>query len=104
FCGEKMCARADENGTTELRVLALDNMNHEVIGDLLIKMDIEGSELLALKGACNTIKKYKPYLAICVYHKTEDIFEIPKYLRSIIPSYKFYLRGGIHTVLYAVPE
>lgn len=104
FCGETIGARVDKNGNNEISVLALDNRVHEVDGDLLIKMDIEGSELAALKGACNTIKRYKPYLAICVYHKTKDILEIPQYLRSILPSYKFYLRGGIHTVLYAVPQ
>jgi len=71
-----------------------------------IKMDIEGAELNALKGAANTIKKNKPRLAICVYHKPEDILEIPVFLSELVPSYQFYLRHHsqyyIETVLYAV--
>jgi len=62
-----------------------------------IKMDIEGAELSALKGAAETIKKFKPKLAICVYHKGKDILEIPEYLISIVPEYNFYLKHNSHT-------
>lgn len=57
-----------------------------------IKMDIEGSELDALHGAEQTIRKYKPFLAICVYHKKEDLITIPSYIYSIVPEYKMYLK------------
>ena len=71
-----------------------------------IKMDIEGMELDCLKGAKTIISKYSPKLAVCVYHNQEDILEIPKYIRTINPNYKFYLRhhnwGGTETVLYAI--
>jgi hypothetical protein len=78
-----------------------------VRGNIFIKMDIEGSELEALKGAKNTIKNQKPRLAISVYHKPEDIFEIPLYLKELVPAYKFYLRHDClvnltETVLYAM--
>lgn len=56
-----------------------------------IKMDIEGSELAALKGAKNVINTYHPKLAISIYHKLEDLDEIPKFIKQIAPSYKFYL-------------
>ena len=55
-------------------------------------MDVEGAELMALKGAEHIIKTHKPKLAICVYHKDGDIIEIPAYLKSLIPNYRFYLR------------
>jgi FkbM family methyltransferase len=58
-----------------------------------IKMDLEGAELNALKGAKETIRKYKPRLAIAVYHKIEDLIEIPKYITSLNRNYKFYLRA-----------
>ncbi|MDR2153163.1 MAG: FkbM family methyltransferase [Helicobacteraceae bacterium] len=73
-----------------------------------IKMDIEGSELSALKGGAKTIKKYKPKLAICIYHKIEDFWEIPLYIHSLVGEYEFYIRQHAptilcnETVLYAV--
>ena len=71
----------------------------------LIKMDIEGSEKAALEGAERTIRTQKPKLAICVYHKPEDIYELPQLLWKMCPSYQFALRHYAHyfweTVLYA---
>jgi FkbM family methyltransferase len=73
-----------------------------------IKMDIEGSELEALKGAKNTIAQSTPKLAISAYHKPEDLITIPQYIQSVNKNYKFYLRhyGYVswETVLYAVPN
>jgi FkbM family methyltransferase len=67
--------------------LVFDSLKISNVG--LIKMDIEGYELLAMKGASETIKKFKPVLIICLYHKGQDFFEIPKYLKEIVPEYKF---------------
>jgi hypothetical protein len=61
-------------------------------GNIFIKMDIEGSEMEALKGAASTIKNRKPCLAISVYHKPEGIVTIPAFLQNLVPEYKFYLR------------
>ena len=74
----------------------------------MIKMDIEGAELEALKGAQNIIRKDRPVLAISVYHKPEDIVEIPKYILSLHDGYRLFMRhysfSWYDTVLYAVPE
>lgn len=71
-----------------------------------IKMDIEGSEPMALVGAAKTIKRCKPMLAICLYHAPEHLWTIPLYLKSIAPDYRLYLRryseGCSETILYAV--
>jgi FkbM family methyltransferase len=72
-----------------------------------ISLDIEGGELEALKGAEKIIRKYKPKLAISVYHKIEDLYEIPEYLDSLRVGYKFFLRQYsryFETVLYAITD
>lgn len=70
-----------------------------------IKADIEGSELYALVGARSTLEKFKPTLAICVYHKLFDFYEIPGWLDDLKLGYRFYLQhSSIHgdeTVLFA---
>jgi len=72
-----------------------------------IKMDIEGAELKALMGARETIINCRPKLAICIYHKSNDIIEIPLYINSLVSGYKFYIRHydtcTFETVLYAIP-
>lgn len=57
-----------------------------------IKMDIEGAEIPALYGAKDIILKNSPKLAICIYHKPKDLWEIPLLLHSWIPAYKFFIR------------
>ena len=71
-----------------------------------LKMDIEGSEKEAILGAKNLIQKYKPNLAICLYHKPDDLWELPILINKIEPSYDMYLRVhedmGLSTVLYCI--
>ena len=57
-----------------------------------IKMDIEGEEAAAIKGAEKTILKYKPKMQIACYHRSEDIIEIPKAVLSLRDDYKIYMR------------
>ena len=57
-----------------------------------IKMDIEGTESAALRGAVNTIKKHHPSMQIAAYHRSEDLFEIPLLVKSIRPFNKLYIR------------
>lgn len=70
-----------------------------------IKMDIEGAEIPAIKGAETTIRTFKPKLAISVYHKWDDLLTIPTLIQEIRDDYKYYLDcttgfGG-EAVLYA---
>ena len=95
----------DTYGNTKIDVKALDHLP-ECQSATYIKMDIEGAELEALKGAEKIIKREKPKLAICIYHKPQDFFEIPLYIKKINPDYKLYIyHHSYHTydtVLYAV--
>ena len=88
---------------------AIDN----VVGDSsigLIKMDVEGAELNALKGAIKTLERSKPALAVCVYHKKDDLITIPQFLNSVYKDAKFYLRKHrdafdlSELVLYVIPN
>lgn len=71
-----------------------------------IKMDIEGAELSALKGAENSIRKYRPKLAISLYHSIDDFKTIPRYLDSLELGYRFFLDHHTiyenETVLFAI--
>lgn len=72
----------------------------------LIKMDVEGFEREAIWGAANTIGKFSPKLMISLYHRNEDIFELPLLIKTINPEYKLYIRHQLYipaweTNLYA---
>jgi len=70
-----------------------------------IKMDVEGHELKVLTGARETIKTFKPSMALSAYHRGDDLVELPKLLLKLNPNYEFCLRhcspGWAETVLYA---
>ncbi len=98
-------SRIIENGDSSICVTSLDEyLGMEQVS--FIKMDIEGAELDALAGAEGIIKRWKPKLAVSIYHKPEDIFEIPKLLLQFNDDYKFWMRHYsltcFDTVLYAI--
>ena len=80
----------------------------------LINADIEGNELQMLKAIKRLIKEDRPVIAVCVYHKKEDLVEIPQFFREDLQDYRFYLRKytpwvqnlnrNHELVLYAVPN
>jgi len=95
-----------EDGNVVVDCIPID----ELVGETrptFIKMDIEGSELEALEGARSVIQRHRPILAICVYHRQDDLWRIPLFIRSLVNSYHFYLRphqdDGRELVCYAVP-
>lgn len=71
-----------------------------------IKMDIEGAEPQALRGSKNIILSQRPKLAICIYHDFRHLWEIPLYLKELVPEYKIFLRHHTNleyeTVCYAI--
>ena len=100
-------SQVDNNGNIKVEVTSIDKalLEEKVT---FIKMDIEGSEKEALIGAQNTIIKQTPALAISVYHKFNDLYEIPFLINEFGVDYKYYLRhyaeNSSETVLYAIPK
>ena len=100
-------ASISDNSSIQIPVVSLDtillNSNPN-----FIKMDIEGAEKEALIGAKNIIQKYKPNLAICLYHKEEDLWELPLFINEIESSYEMYIRVHedlcLSTVLYCISK
>ena len=70
-----------------------------------LKMDIEGSEMAALRGAVGTLQQFRPKLAISIYHRPEDYFQIPEFIHGLGVGYQMYLENYTisdgETVLYA---
>lgn len=100
-------SRIMDEGSDVLECDCLDHLFSEEDVSF-IKMDLEGAELEVLKGAKAIIKEKKPKLAISIYHKEEDILELPLYIKSIVPEYEFYLRHYTdwrsETVLYGIAK
>ena len=96
-----------ENGSSSIDTRSIDSVCSKLEDKItFIKMDIEGAELPALKGAKETILRHKPKLAICIYHSDQDMLSIAEYIHSIVPEYKLYVRQHhkdcfMETVLYA---
>jgi FkbM family methyltransferase len=85
----KMSDNTIEIPVTSLDVFFAGKADNEL--PTLIKMDIEGAEKEALIGATEIIRKTKPKLIICAYHKPEDIYELPRAIMNIRDDYKFFL-------------
>ena len=94
-------------GLTETECITIDSMLKDA-APTFIKMDIEGAEIQALKGAREHIINDNPAMAICVYHRVDDLWKIPAYIRDVNPNYRFYLRHysyyNTETVLYCIPK
>lgn len=105
FQENRSASRIEENGKMCVEAVSLDEVvKSEKV--TFIKLDIEGSELKALEGAANIIKRDKPRLAISIYHKYEDVLELSLYILQLLPEYKLYIRHYDldmgETVLYAI--
>lgn len=99
-------SQINENGLGCISVAAIDEIVDAAERVTMIKMDVEGAELESLKGARNTIVRDKPKIAVSLYHKPEDLTELPLYIKELVPEYKLYVRHHSNhcceTVLYAV--
>lgn len=80
-----------KTAVTETELITLDSVLGGQRTDY-IKYDVEGAEYKALSGSAETIKKYSPDLCVSLYHRSEDLFRLPLYIKSLNPDYKFFIR------------
>lgn len=89
---------------TNIQSVALDDILPD-FAPTFIKLDVEGAEPLALKGAARLIERYLPRLAVSAYHCPEHLWTIPKLIRNMEPRYSLALRyhqwNGFDIVVYA---
>jgi FkbM family methyltransferase len=96
-------------GNVEVEVVPIQEI---VAGDdattLYIKFDVEGAEWEALKGTEELIRRKAPVLAVSIYHRPDDLWQLPLYLKSLKPRYSLFLRtqgeDGMDVVCYARPD
>lgn len=102
-----MASARSEDGGMEIPIVTLDDV---LAGEspTFLKLDVEGDELAALKGGRHMLRRAQPIVAVCLYHRPEDLWTIPLFLRDLLPGHRFYLRShardGFELVTYAVPE
>lgn len=95
---------ASKTGSVEIEITTIDEAVREPAS--FIKMDIEGGEFDALRGAARQIAENAPTLALAVYHQARDFWRLKEFAMSLRPDYRVYLRhyteGWAETVLYLV--
>jgi FkbM family methyltransferase len=73
-----------------------------------LKMDIEGAEVAALEGGVSTIKRFRPRLAISIYHQVKDYYRVPEFIDNLRAGYRMYVANYTisdgETILYATAE
>lgn len=104
-----ICAEGapEGEGTVRCELVSIDDVVREEGLPRVdcIKLDVEGAELAALRGAAETIRRFRPKLIICLYHQPEDLYTLPLYVKSLVPEYRLEVAhascGFTDTILYA---
>ena len=93
--GELSSCQVSDDGDIPVQMVSLDDDIKEEI--TIIKSDIEGAEQKALMGARGHIMNEHPKLLISIYHSNDDVWQIPRMIKEMDNSYRFYLRyhGGM---------
>jgi FkbM family methyltransferase len=108
--GQQSSSRLSKTGGIEVELTSVDAIVAEqrLARVDLIKMDVEGAEGQAILGAAATIRRFRPKLMISLYHRPNDLFELPALLRPMLENYDLFLGHhsfySMETDLYAIPR
>jgi FkbM family methyltransferase len=102
-----MSAAVSADGRGKVALFAIDDVLSSNGATTYIKLDVEGFEPQALTGAHRILKAERPFLAVSVYHRPEDLWRIPLSLHDLNHGYSLGLRtegdDGMDVVCYAIP-
>ena len=112
--GQANTANAESEGVTgpnvEFPCITVDQLvqDNRLSGVDLIKFDLEGGEIEAVQGMAETIRRFRPQLAISIYHFLNDYWDLASYLMDLCPDYNYhighYSYERFETVLYCIPK
>lgn len=102
-------SRISDEGSEVVEVLTVDELcNKNNLEPTYIKYDVEGADRDAVKGSDEMIRRYRPKLAVSIYHSDEDMVEFIQIVKSQYDFYDLYIRhySGFFadTVLYCIPK
>lgn len=108
YLSSRIVGNGENAGVKERETAAVDDLCDTYnIAPTYIKYDIEGADFDALLGSARTIEKYRPRLAVSIYHRKEHVIEIIQWINGNYPFYKLYVRhysgAAFDTVLYCIP-
>jgi FkbM family methyltransferase len=97
-------SRLTDDGDSLIQLISIDEAIPS-FDPTLIKLDVEGAEIAALKGAAKTIRRSQPDLAVCVYHSADHLWRVPLLMHEFVPKHQLALRyhqfNGFEVVAYA---
>ncbi|EPF00313.1 FkbM family methyltransferase [Rhizobium grahamii] len=98
-------SQLSDTGRERVRTVTLDSL---ALSPGFLKLHLEGAELNALRGGCETLQQHRPIVAVTTYHNSDGLWRTPEYLMEQLPAYRFFMRlhswCGTGAVVYAVPQ
>jgi FkbM family methyltransferase len=104
--GAGQSAHVADDGEIEVEIAPLDELLADT-APTYVKLDIEGAELDALAGAAEVVRRHRPVLGLCAYHRQDHLWRVPLAVDALVDGYHYAMRryacDNFDVVLYAIP-